>query len=278
MFQKMVVIDIKKKIITTSFLLLALFSFYFYQNNIVTVSEYDYINEKIPHSFNGFKIMQISDWHNKNFGNQIIEKVEKSNPDIIILTGDIIDVYHPQEERVYEFLDELTSKYPVYFISGNHEKAVFKKNFIIKKEIKNKNLVYLENDSVDITLNGENITIYGIKDYTYNKDVWFDLEQTIDKENSNFSILLAHQPEYFEEYSKYNVDLIFSGHEHGGQIRLPFIGSIYSHQGWFSDLTAGIHELNNTTMIISRGLGNSKMLPIRLFNQPELVLTTLYNK
>ena len=252
-----------------------LFIIYYLQNDIIAVSCYEHESPKIPASFNDFKILQISDWHNKDFGPQLIQKVENTDPDIIVLTGDFIDVYNPNKILAFEFLEKLTSKYPVYYITGNHEKALFKKDYSLKPELKNKDIIFLENSSSEINKDNESITIYGIRDYTYNKNIKYDLSKTIDNENTNFSILLAHQPQYFDTYSKYNVDLVLSGHEHGGQIRLPGIGSIYSHQGWFADWTEGSHELNNSTMIVSRGLGNSKILPIRLFNQPELVLITL---
>ena len=271
------VIRIRKNKFFISLLFFVLSSsiFYFWQNNYIVTTYYNYENSKIPASFNNYKILQLSDWHNKYFGYQLIEKIDKADPDIIVLTGDFLDVYNPNEKLANDLLTVLTSKYPVYFVSGNHEKALFKKNYEIKYNLKKHNVVFLENKSIDLEKDGEYITLYGIRDYTYNKNIEYDLKTTINKENTNFSILLAHQPQYFENYSKYNVDLVFSGHEHGGQIRLPFIGSIYSHQGWFAEWTAGIHKLNDTTMIISRGLGNSEKLPIRLFNQPELVVTTL---
>lgn len=247
----------------------------YWHNNAIATNHYEYENSKIPESFNGFKILQISDWHNKDFGSQLFTKVENTNPDIVVLTGDFIDVYNPNKKLAFEFFEKLLEKYPVYFVTGNHEKVLFQKNYSIQQAVKKQGIVYLDNSFAEITKNDESITIYGIKDYTYNKDVDFDMKQTIDENNKNFSILLAHQPKYFDTYSKYNVDLILSGHEHGGQIRLPGIGSIYSHQGWFAEWTAGKHELNNSTMIVSRGLGNSKILPIRTFNQPELVVITL---
>jgi len=261
----------------TIFLFLIAPIVYYWQNNFIVTTYYQYENSKIPENFDNFKILQISDWHNKNFGKQLSEKIHIEDPDIVIITGDFLDVYNPNKELAEEFLKELNSKYPVYLITGNHEKALFKKQ-ITTKEILKTNTIMLENSSIDIEKGKDKITLYGIKDYTYNKNVEYDMKTTINAQNTNFSILLAHQPQYFEEYSKYNVDLIFSGHEHGGQIRVPFLGSIYSHQGWFADWTSGMHTLNEKTMIVSRGLGNSKLLPIRLFNQPELVLTTLYKK
>lgn len=249
--------------------------FFIYQNNYITTTEYIIANNKIPKSFDGFKILQISDWHNKDFGTQLFAKIEKSNPNIVVLTGDFVDAYSPNKKLAVKFIEKLTEKYPVYFITGNHEEALFRRKRLMQEITKEPGIIYLENTSAEIRKNNEQITIYGIKDYAYNKNVDFDMKETIDEDNTNFSILLAHQPQHFNIYSKYNVDLVLSGHEHGGQIRLPGIGSIYSHQGWFAPWTAGKHKLNNSTMIVSRGLGNSELFPIRLFNQPELVLITL---
>ena len=175
---------------------------YYWHNNTVAINYYEYENSKIPSSFDGFKILQISDWHNTDFGPQLLTKVEKSNPDIIVLTGDFIDVYNPNKKLAIEFIGKLTEKFPVYFITGNHEEALFERKSAIEQEFKKQKIIYLENSSSEITKDNESITIYGIKDYAYNKDVDFDMKETINQDSTNFSILLAHQPQYFDTYSK----------------------------------------------------------------------------
>ena len=129
-----------------------------------------------------------------------------------------------------------------------------------------------------MTFTNNNVTISNSDLLEYTGNVKTEkLLNTLSENSSNFKILLSHRPDLFDIYSNSSVDLVFSGHAHGGQFRLPFIGGLIApDQGLFPKLTEGIHTSNNTTMVISRGLGNS-IIPLRLFNRPELVVVTLSN-
>lgn len=260
------------KKLTVVFISVFIICFLVWGNNSIQTSKYKYSHPELPEAFDGFKIVQISDLHNKDFGNQLIKKVKKQSPDIIVITGDLIDAQTPDAAVAMETVRNLKKIAPVYYVSGNHERAL---NYIkIRTLLEDEGAIVLDNESVTIDKDGESIRITGLLDYYFSRNIKKTLKKSI-KDDSGFDILLSHQPEFLDDYASYDIELVFSGHEHGGQFRIPFIGGVYSpHQGWFPELTEGAHELNDTTMIISRGLGNSTF-PLRLFNRPELVIVKL---
>ena len=243
-----------------------LFAFFNWQNNSIIISEMVFKNDTIPEAFKGYKILQISDLHNKEFGskqNKILAKIEKINPDIIVVTGDLIA--------------------PIYYVSGNHE-AWSGSYDELKSNLENSGVVVLDNQKIEVMNDSDSIDIIGLADTSFIESDWLEyggnaetknLLNTLTEGTTNFKILLSHRPELFDIYSNSNVNLIFSGHAHGGQFRLPFIGGLIApDQGFFPKLTEGIHTSNDTSMIISRGLGNS-IIPVRILNRPELIVVTL---
>lgn len=275
-----------KVLLFTLVVIIALGGFFYWENNSITTSEIMFKNENIPQSFKGYKILQISDLHNKEFGNKqdkILEKIEKINPDIIVVTGDLIDANKTNVDVAMELIDKAIHIAPIYFVSGNHEAWSNSYNSL-KVKLENKGVVVLENEKTHVSKGKDSIDIIGLSDtsfidseklqYAGNYETE-NLLNKLTKDSNNFKILLSHRPELFDVYSHSNVDLVFSGHAHGGQFRLPFVGGLIApDQGLFPKLTEGIHTKNNTSMIVSRGLGNS-IIPIRLFNRPELIVVTL---
>lgn len=267
-------------------ILLFLSFFIYWQNNAIKVNSIDYKNEKIPGSFDGYKIVHISDLHNKEFGkNQgiLLSKIKKVNPDIILLTGDMIDRRKYNLKVTMDFIEGAVKIAPVYFVTGNHE-AWSGKWEEIKNEFLKAGVKILEDEKLQIERMNEKINILGLKDIDFFTSSYFEgsntsyleekLIQLADK--NTFSILLCHRPELINIYAKENIDLVFSGHAHGGQIRLPLIGGLYApDQGFFPKYTSGAYKVGNTTEIVSRGLGNS-IFPLRVFNQPEIIAVTLY--
>lgn len=262
---------IRKKL-AIAFMFIFIIGFVIWDNNSIQTTKYSYKNSTVPESFENFRILQISDLHNKNFGKQLIKKAKKTSPDIIVITGDLIDANRPNAEVALNTVKELTDIAPVYFVSGNHEKAL---NYPkVRTLLEGVGAVVLDNETVTINKNGEEIKLIGLLDYYFSRNMTRTLKKAI-KDDSGFNILLSHQPDFMDEYSSYDIELVLSGHEHGGQFRIPFIGGVYSpHQGIFPKLSEGMHEENGTTIIISRGLGNSTF-PLRLFNRPELVVIVL---
>lgn len=270
--------------------LIAVSRFLWVQNKDIYTREVTYESPKIPKSFNNFKITQVSDFHNTYYGRggkHLLKKVKDTAPDIILVTGDLIDRRTPNEARGIKMLKDLMKIAPCYYVTGNHE--AFYKNFLgIYEKILNTGVhnastndffISRRNDSIEIT-GIHDLRIFGDEETNPNIYNEYDemLHERLNHVGDHFTILLAHRPEQFSRYSKYPVDLIFSGHAHGGQIRLPVVKGLYApDQGVLPKFTEGVHKQNNSTLIISRGLGNSRF-PWRVFNRPEIVSVTLKAK
>ena len=228
--------------------------------NTLEIAQYTIKNKKIPKEFDGYNIVQISDLHSKSFGKnniKLLQKIKSLNPDIIVITGDLVDGENNNYDIALNFMKELTKLYKVYYIIGNHK--------------------------VKIQKNNSKINLYGLTvPYSCYKYLFDDkeittidskfLEQKLGDLNKNeFNILLAHTPFYFDAYEKWGADLTLCGHVHGGVVRLPFIGGLLSpDRKFFPKYDLGKYEKNNSTMIVSKGLGGSKVL-IRINCKPEIV-------
>lgn len=265
------------------FIVVAIFCFW--QNNSIVISNYTHHSRKIPPAFHGYKILHISDLHNKMFGkNQdyLIKKIKASSPDIIVITGDLIDRRRFDLDTAMCFINKAVDIAPIYYVSGNHE-AWSGKYDQIKQSLKDAGVLILDDTSLEL-LKGENsIQLLGLSDPDFLTSNYLDGTNTKKLElqlkqwsnDINYKILLSHRPELFSLYIENNIDLIFSGHAHGGQIRLPFLGGLIApDQGFFPKYTSGPYKNGNTTMFVSRGLGNS-IFPFRVFNRPEIVVVTL---
>ncbi len=228
-----------------------------------------------------YKIVQLSDFHNEKnkwLHKQIVEIIKEEKPNIIVITGDLIDV----DDCTYaeKLLERIYNIAPIYFVPGNHE-CIFGGYPDLLNILYKYNVNVISNKCISLD---NNIELYGIKDpsfYIPNDD-----KESIDKYLSKFnintkkySILLSHRPEALDIYSKYKFDLVFTGHAHGGQVIAPLIGPLYApHQGVLPKYARGIYKKNNTSMIVSRGLGNSLYAIIRINNKPELVIVSLSNR
>ena len=241
--------------------------------------------DKLPQAFDNFKIAQVSDIHCDKVGLSdlsFINKIKNFNPDMIVITGDILDSYNNNMDIAYNILSQLAIIAPCYFVSGNHELRLPKEYAELKNIMKKLNITYVHNSNLLITKNNESLNLVGVEDYNFfkNKDKLnhrANFIKTLEElySSNHFNILLSHRPEKFPIYAEAKYELIFSGHAHGGQWRLPFVGGIFSpSQGFFPKYTNGNYVLKNSTMIVSQGLGNSSF-PIRINNRIELVLATL---
>lgn len=248
------------------------------ENNILTVREFEIVSEKIPKDFSGYRIAQVSDLHNKEFGKsnkRLLEKLEASSPDIILITGDIVDSMKTDIEAALDFCKGAVLIAPTYYVNGNHESAI--EDYLeFEGSLKKVGVTVLRNQSVELWEGNVTVNLIGIDDpvFTYVNEK--RLESLIS--NEGYNILMSHRPELFEMYAKVGVDLIFSGHAHGGQFRIPFIGGVVApNQGFFPKYDSGLYKDGNTNMVVSRGLGNS-IIPIRLNNEPEIIIVELKNK
>lgn len=260
--------------------------FFYWQNNDITITDIDLKNNKIPSNFDGYKILQISDLHNKRFGKnqeKLMKITEEINPDIIVITGDLVDSRRTNLDKAIEYTNQAVKVAPVYYVPGNHESRI-KEYSILKEDLLKSGVKILDNKVEEININNEKISLIGMEDLDLlrinNKVSEFEkrLNSIKEKSKSNFKILLSHRPELLDIYTRQNIDLVFTGHAHGGQIRLPFTQGLFAPgQGLMPKYTSGIHEKDETKMIVSRGLGNS-LFPFRIFNRPELVVTKLNSK
>jgi predicted MPP superfamily phosphohydrolase len=252
--------------------------FLLWQNNSIVSTEYLYKTSKISSHFDGYKIAQVSDLHNKEFGKnqrRLIAKLRKANPDIIVLTGDQIDSRKTKIDIAFEFVQEALKIAPVYYISGNHEAWLSTKDWDkLMGGLMPLGATPMDNRVIEITKAGEfGFYLLGLSDSHLS-------DYTLTNQNSNLpgdrlQILLAHEPQYLENYSLGGVDLVLSGHAHGGQFRIPGLGGLVAPgQGFFPKYTSGPYQVGNTTMIVSRGLGNS-IIPIRIFNRPQIIIVKL---
>lgn len=266
--------------------LMLLMIFFIWQNNHILINRINYKNINIPKEFNGFKILQVSDLHNKDFDGILSKKIKSVNPDIIVITGDIIDRHRTNVDIAIKFVEEIKDFCPIYYISGNHESTAPEFDEL-RDRLKRNGVKILDNSLERMGINNEYISILGVSDFTimqlsesydpYKKDNYYNgiIDKLKKDSGEDFSILLSHRPEVINVYAEKEIDLAFSGHAHGGQIRLPFIGGLYAPgQGILPKYTSGIHKVKNTSLVVSRGLGNSGF-PFRIFNRPEIVLVNL---
>lgn len=243
------------------------------------ISRYEVKSQKLPESFDGFKIVQLSDLHGAEFGEDgmgLVEKVKELEPDIIALTGDFV-TDEGDLAAVEKLAGRLTELCPVYFVSGNHEfgsgLAVKVRNILERAGVK-----YLSNEYLTISRGEDEILLGGVEDPLAYADMLSpdELAQKMnDAAPDAFKILLGHRNYWMTEYPELPVDLIFCGHAHGGLIRIPGVGGLIgTDRRLFPDFDAGEYNNGRYTLIVSRGLGNSVPIP-RVFNRPEIVCVEL---
>jgi len=257
----------------------------FLGNTNLEITEYYVTSSKIPDSFDGFEIAQISDLHNAEFGEgntDLLALLSEVEPHVIVLTGDLIDSRHTDMDIALDFAGKAVQIAPVYYVSGNHE-ARIPEYAELKMGLTETGVTVLENQKIQITNDGESITLMGIQDPSFRTDYLFGDAESVSRqaitslqnESDGFTVLLSHRPELFDLYVDTGMDLVFSGHAHGGQFRLPVVGGLVApNQGFFPKYDAGQFIEENTTMIVSRGVGNS-IIPFRINNPPEIVVVEL---
>ncbi len=264
---------LNKKIICIFLLFFFFFLWMIWGNETLKVSEYIVESENLPKTFSGFKIAQVSDLHDAEIGKnnkKLISALKKASPDIIAITGDLVDCNRPNVELSLEFIKQAVEIAPCYYATGNHEAWLTDEDF---SKLENGLLEYgvniLRGKSVFLEKGEEKILISGMEDSDFalknQKAPSSHMSVETIKALSDFDgykILLSHKPEYFENYVEADVNLVLSGHVHGGQFRIPFIGGVYSpDQGFFPEYDSGMYTDDGTNMIVSRGIGNS-LIPL----------------
>lgn len=246
--------------------LLLLAAFVWFNNDWLKTTRYEV---EMPVS-ESVKIVHLSDLHGKRFGRRnarLVKKIVREKPDFIAFTGDIVHLYRPKDREVaLELVSTLSAIAPFYYVSGNHEMRNKGYRFL-RRDLEEAGAVVLDDRSCAVC----GVTLVGLNCASLKNDKIFQV--TPDGENK---ILLAHMPQFLDQYAAAGYDLVLCGHAHGGQWRLPFtkIGVYAPGQGLFPKYTSGMIARGKTRVVISRGLGNSEC-PLRLFNRPEMVVITL---
>lgn len=242
-----------------------------FDTNIIKVEKIQFKTEKLTEKAE-LRIMQISDFHNQKSRCQhkkVINKVEVLRPDIIVLTGDLIDRRTRNFRSVLAFVDALISiGIPIYFVSGNHEWNNPKRHRFLARLSKRK-IRILSNNHVELNSKNEYINLAGIEDAATEHE---NIEMTFSNMKvENYTILLSHSPYVINKYPDMQADLVISGHTHGGQIRLPFIGAAVSPgEGFFPKLDKGIFKWGKGQhLYVDSGVGTTR-LPIRFLNQSQM--------
>lgn len=265
-----------------------------YGNKQFNLTQYKISSCKIPESFDGYRIAMLSDLHSYCYGeknHELVKKIERAKPDAIMIAGDMI-VKGPEfnDSVAVELLQQLAHNYPIYYANGNHEyrlsvldetKDSTYPAYINK--LKKMGIVHLVNEFCEIKKGNDSIRIVGIDlDENYYQKLkktplsQDEMRKLIGRPSENqYTVLLAHNPIYFPSYAKWGADLVLSGHVHGGMVSLPLVGGVMSTQVMlFPKYDAGRFEEGNTTMLLSRGLGNHT-IHIRFMNRAEVLLVTL---
>lgn len=268
-------------------LLAALILWLFWGNRALTVTHLTVESPRISVPFSGFRIAQVSDLHNAQFGpeNQaLLDLLRAEKPDLILLTGDLVDSRRTDLKVGIDFATRAAAIAPTYYVPGNHEARLSgADNAALREGLEAGGVTVLENRLETLERDGARITLAGVYDPGFYRDsmgkdtalVTDSLLSGLGLEEQDYTVLLSHRPELLDTYAAHPVDLVFAGHAHGGQVRLPGIGGLAAPgQGLFPKYDAGLFPQSSTQMVVSRGLGNS-IFPLRVNNRPELVVAEL---
>lgn len=277
----------KKKIVrivvVAAFLMLIIWTVW--GNTALELNRYTVSSDRVPDAFDGYRIAHVSDLHNVEMGKdneKLLKMLREAEPDMIAITGDLIDCRRTDMEVALQFTAATMEIAPCYYVTGNHEARIAEYDEL-KERLTEQGVIVLEGARIDLELNGEKIALFGVNDSGFPTDSLYGDYETVMKwklqalsgDGNEFTILLSHRPELFDCYVDSSMDLVLSGHAHGGQFRLPFVGGVLvPNQGFFPEYDAGLFTEGTTTMLVSRGIGNSAF-PFRFNNRPEVILVEL---
>lgn len=227
------------------------------------------------------RLALVTDLHSCAYGegqSELIEAIVAEQPDALMFAGDIFDDKLP-DDKAMTFMQAMAQRYPCYFVSGNHEYRGGTAREL-KSDLRDMGVTVLEGEAARFVKGDAAINICGVDDPTGVGEIVLTEQIRAAAEaadSSYYTVLLAHRPEYIEDYLAYDFDLVLSGHTHGGQWRIPGLveGVLAPHQGFFPEYVGGQYDFDSTSMIVSRGLARESTLMPRLYNRPELVIVDL---
>lgn len=256
-------------------------------NTALEITQIPHINNDLPESFCGFRIAHVSDLHDAELGenhNDLVNALKETAPDIIVLTGDLVDSKRTDIPKSLVFAEQAAAIAPTYYVNGNHEAIIPSQAYIeLTEGLIDCGVTVLQDECVSFTRETDRLQLIGLNDIGHLQIPGIDAKiqtmqstlQSFMTESADFTIVLSHRPELFDAYAACNPNLVLSGHAHGGQFRLPLIGGLVAPgQGLLPEYDSGTYQKNDTTMIVSRGIGNS-IIPLRFNNRPELIIITL---
>lgn len=254
-----------------------------WQNRNIGVTHFSFTHKNLPVDMDGLRILHVSDLHNWDTKGRLVELAIQEKPNVIFITGDLIDGRNTNVELALSVAKDLVQLAPVYYVQGNHEgrSSRYPK---LREGLLDLGVIVLEDQVVPFSWNGSSVMIGGLRDPSGRLGASYDgplevaagtrnrLKNMSETSSQPILFLLAHRPERLEDYAQMNIPLVFSGHSHGGQIRIPFVGGLVApNQGFFPKYDGGWYSKDQTQMVVSRGLGNS-IFPLRIANPPELVM------
>lgn len=272
----------RKKWLLVGGVILLLCGWIAWTNLNITTTRLTIKNETLPAEFTGYKIAEIADLHNHEWGNKLLDRLEQEQPDMIAITGDLVDSSHTDFDTAMNFIEQAKKIAPIYYVTGNHE-AWLGNYPELERRLAAAGVHMMDDRSEWIEKNGAKINLIGVQDPDFvERDTFEGIQKAVVTSKLKpllkadaFNIVLCHRPELFEGYVEAGADLVLTGHAHGGQVRIPFVGGLVApNQGFLPDYTEGVYHKNGTDMVVSRGLGNS-IIPVRINNMPELVIVTL---
>lgn len=226
------------------------------------------------------RLAVVTDFHSSDNADDVVTMVASCAPDAVLMVGDMFDddTANRPTERTLSLMRQLSAQYPCYYVSGNHEAWTGEMDALYQQTAE-AGVTVLRMSSGVLTVRGQRIALCGIPDpyemvFSGAPDTEEQLRQALeDVDSADFTVLLAHRPELLAKYAQFPLDLVVSGHAHGGQVRIPgVLNGLYApNQGWFPKLAGGAYTQDGTTLIVSRGLAVRTRLP-RIFNRPEVVL------
>lgn len=226
------------------------------------------------------RLAVVTDFHSSDNADDVVAMVASCAPDAVLLVGDLFDddTQNRPTERTLSLMRQLSAQYPCYYVSGNHEAWTGEMDALYQ-QTEEAGVTVLRMSSGVLTVRGQRIALCGVPDpyemvFSGAPDTEEQLRQALeDVDSADFTVLLAHRPELLAKYAQFPLDLVVSGHAHGGQVRIPgVLNGLYApNQGWFPKLAGGAYTQDGTTLIVSRGLAVRTRLP-RIFNRPEVVL------
>lgn len=226
------------------------------------------------------RLAVVTDFHSSDNADDVVAMVASCAPDAVLMVGDMFDddTANRPTERTLSLMRQLSALYPCYYVSGNHEAWTGEMDALYQ-QTEEAGVTVLRMSSGVLTVRGQRIALCGVPDpyemvFSGAPDTEEQLRQALeDVDSADFTVLLAHRPEMLAKYAQFPLDLVLSGHAHGGQVRIPgVLNGLYApNQGWFPKLAGGAYTQDGTTLIVSRGLAVRTRLP-RIFNRPEVVL------